>query len=367
MRIILTLVGTSLLTNVAKAERVLVNQYSNSRLDEIPANIRSGFVALLDDVSFQGRTLQEAKAKSAELQSLAALYRQGKQTPAQDIHFLVHTDTYIGQLCSSRLQEFFSGLGWQHVQTLLVPQLAVRSKEAFQEGIKWLVNWCEEVLPLYKAQKYEIVFNLTGGFKSLQGYLNVIGMFYADKVVYIFENSDQLLEIPRLPIRLDSEFIEKAAPSFLLANYTCCAKDVVNDLPAIYLDEQDGLCTLSAVGTLMWSRYKRTILSRELVELPYLVYEDAFKRDFRYGDRDPVKLQETLVKVSCLMAGSEGNTARLKADGGLQYENYLNKSFNGEPIGHFRITQETRASCVAKNGKLYLRRFGPHDYVNKNP
>jgi hypothetical protein len=49
-------------------------------------------------------------------------------------------------------------------------------------------------------------------------------------------------------------------------------------------------------------------------------------------------------------------------------DDYTNrKTPNGQPIGHFRLTQDRRVSCVAEGRMLRLRHFGNHDQVNDNP
>ncbi len=51
----------------------------------------------------------------------------------------------------------------------------------------------------------------------MQGYLNTIGMFYADEILYIFEGKGaELITIPRLPIIADSERIKPFTPDFAL-------------------------------------------------------------------------------------------------------------------------------------------------------
>ncbi|MGH8009494.1 MAG: putative CRISPR-associated protein, partial [Candidatus Binatia bacterium] len=74
-----------------------------------------------------------------------------------------------------------------------------------------------------------------------------------------------------------------------------------------------------------------------------------------------------LAKVAGLLDGHRGDTASLKKDGGLQYDVYTGrKTVEGNPIGHFRVSQGRRVSCVAESGVLCLRRYGEHT-VNDNP
>ncbi|MBK8043622.1 MAG: hypothetical protein IPK21_13770 [Haliscomenobacter sp.] len=88
------------------------------------------------------------------------------------------------------------------------------------EAIKDLLKWCDETLPGYRTAGYEIIFNLTGGFKSLQGYLNTIGMFYADRIVYIFESGQEVIAIPKLPVKLEMGIFYEQASIFLQLSQT---------------------------------------------------------------------------------------------------------------------------------------------------
>lgn len=373
-RLILHSVGTSLLTNRAdQADAQFckkIKQVTNQQASEIEPAERQQMTSLLDTCLSEIDTLQKGTSASAELAGLARLYTGETMKASNDIHFLVHTDTYAGALCADYLARIIKKLGVNNVNKVKAVGLTTKTKAAFETGIKWLINWCEDTLPGYKESKYQIIFNLTGGFKSLQGYLNIMGMFYADKVIYIFETGNELIEIPRLPIRTDTEIVHQSAAAFLLADCGICSKEQVRQIPDIYLDKDEfgELCNLSPIGKLIWSRNKKEILQKELVDLPYISYTDSFRKDFKSADRDPVKLQETLATVAHLLVQNKGDTAALKRHGGgLLYENYQNKRIDGLPIGHFRVTQETRVSCVLRDGVLHMRRFGAHDDVNGNP
>jgi hypothetical protein len=128
----------------------------------------------------------------------------------------------------------------------------------------------------------------------------------------------------------------------------------------------DGVATLSSWGKLIWNKSKAELLAQELVDFsPHLVYAPSFLKDFQNirmsGER--VKLQETLARAAGLLWESGGNVAPLKADGGLLYEVYINQG----GIGHFRVNQGLRVSCVGTSQGLELRHYGAHDYVNDNP
>jgi hypothetical protein len=226
-----------------------------------------------------------------------------------------------------------------------------------------LLHWANENLPGYIENNYSVYFNLTGGFKSLLGYLTPIGMFYADSIFYIFETGE-LIEIPKLPITIDDSLFASRAKEFLLmnANYFL-SKDEVSKIPLTLLEPVDeNHFGLSVWGELMWSQSKKTILAKELISLPTLHYEQSFKNDFNSNntDEEKIQLQETLAKVSRLLQEHNNDTSVLKKDNGLSYEN-CNVKKNGKTIGHFRYNKAQRVSCFREKHGLILLRNGFHD------
>lgn len=374
-RLILTSVGTSLLTRHAeKGERQALTSCSNYRKGECPQDI-SSLVDRLHEKAFEELSSSkpdEIRRASAELNGLIGLNHGNMPSGKQgDMHFLIATDTAQGEATAATVGDFLRNKCGCAAEVLNVRGLSTRDSQCFSEGIKNLLKWCDESLEGYKQNGYEIVFNLTGGFKSLQGYLNTIGMFYADRMVYIFESETaDLIEIPKLPIAVDRSCFENNAVHFALLN---AGKEYrpadFPGVPAALIDEIDSHVLLSLWGELMWNKVKQNIFSGSLLPFPCLSYSESFKKDFSNTRVavERVKLQEIIAKVSVLLQKENGSTRMLKQDGGLLYEDFQNKSANGKPIGHFRVTQNLRISCIAENGGLTLRHYGEHDYVNDNP
>ncbi|NTV45694.1 MAG: putative CRISPR-associated protein, partial [Chlorobiales bacterium] len=317
----------------------------------------------------ESRSVSEIRKASAELNGLIGL--NGGKIPSnqQDMHILVATDTVQGRATATTVKEYLQKCGCLAMVTI-PKNLSTKDECHFSEGIKDLLIWCDEVIPKYKEDGYEIVFNLTGGFKSLQGYMNTIGMFYADRMAYIFESPEsKLIEIPRLPIKLDNDLFRKHITDVLLlsAGQEYHA-ELFPEIAESLLDQIDGYVILSLWGTLVWNKIKHELLAENLIDLPGLIYEPSFLSDFKKINRDSnkVKLNEVLAKISMLVQKEQGSTRLLKADSGLQYENLKNRSFQNKPVGHFRVTQGLRVSCVSENGKLRLLHYGEHDYVNNH-
>jgi putative CRISPR-associated protein (TIGR02619 family) len=372
-QLVLTTVGISIFLNsLTSQEKEKWSQTLNNEANA--TKLSSDMVVLLDEVaaraeqSLAAESVKSKRKLSAEMNGLYGLYEDQLQRACDDVHVLIGTDTVFGRRAVQVLETFLRGSDISNVQTWIPEQLSSANNLSFSYGIKELLRLCEENIPQYRDSGYRVIFNLTGAFKSLQSYLNIAGMFYADEIVYIFEGSNQLLRIPRLPIQVDLEILKTYCTQLALLDAgAILAQSDVAGLPEGLLDiDQHGDSTLSEWGRLIWNRARRDLYRGELLRFPNLVYEESFQRDFRRASSDEkVDLHMTLAKVSALL--TEGDVTRLKQDGGIQYQDYQNRHTpDGQPIGHFRLTQARRVSCVAAGKTLSLCHFGNHDQVNDN-
>lgn len=148
--------------------------------------------------------------------------------------------------------------------------LQTNNLAGFQTAMSELVKDCDEILPGYRKSGYHIVFNLTGGFKSVQGFLQTLGMFYADESIYIFESGKELLRLPRLPVRFDlldtiqqHLFLFRRLAAGLPVKVTDCV-DIPETL--IFTDSEDA--TLSVWGELVWRQMYRKLYDAQLLSPP---------------------------------------------------------------------------------------------------
>jgi len=370
MRVIVSPVGISTFFNILKRDeaelRSIIKKHSNdAKLD----------AAILDEIEtlslraqeyLESATVQERRRLSAELNGLYGFYENQMQAN-QDIHILISTDTELGRQAAQTVEYFLkTTIGFQNVQIIHPSGLHTASVADFSRGIKELLNTFEELLPGYAESGYEIIFNLTGSFKSLQGYLSIIGMFYADRLVYIFEQSEELLTIPQLPLRIDEQALNQYSSELaLLAAGGVYQRDQVH-LPDALLEVDKGNdVMMSDWGQLLWNRIKTRFLSESLLEFPYLAYDKSFHKDFRAAEKSArVAVQETLARASVLLQESHGDIVALKKDSGLKYDIYSGQS-SSATIGHFRIDRANRITCIFADGKLHLRHFGSHNYTEE--
>ncbi|MEM9153745.1 MAG: putative CRISPR-associated protein [Cyanobacteria bacterium P01_F01_bin.33] len=368
---ILSTIGTSLLTQqISRGNPDEKDWYpklrdtANFRFEQTPNDVQDIIQTLgtRAEQKLKQGSINVIRSASAELNGIYGLYNQNLGQAKSDMHWLIATDTAQGQKTAEIVEKF---LIEQNIscQIYTPPGLSAANTECFSNGIDNLLIWLETITEGYE----KVYFNLVGGFKSLQAYLNTIGMFYANEIVYIFEGANsEVIKIPRLPIKIDQDAIAPYALQMLLmAEGAELPVAEVANIPETLLFSVDADSTLSTWGTLIWNKAKHTLLTQDLLSFPNLDYDASFHKDYASTKdaKKRTKLQEVLAKVSYLLTKNSGNIACLKDDGGLLYEVYTNK--NG--IGHFRVTQGIRVSCTSENGRLYLRRYGTEPEVNRNP
>ncbi len=273
--LIVTTCGTSLLTNGASPElssflRNTANKGKNElsplekdRIDHIAADKR--------EILFNGAGVV-LRDVSAELNGLLGIIRGSEKRTFEGFHFLVHTDTYQGELVAEMLREWCAREGIQS-QAVRIDSLSTKNLSSFREGIGNLMNWCQYTLPGYRTSGYRVTFNLVGGFKSLQGYMQTLGMLFADESVYVFEGERELLRIPRLPLDIDSSCRKTMEENLLLFRRLSFASEGVSStecagLPEMFLFCLDGMCTFSDWGKILWEKFRNSAYRDKLLDSP---------------------------------------------------------------------------------------------------
>lgn len=223
------------------------------------------------------KTLLEANEDSvcrlsAEMNGLISYYRKsGSLNDAKnDMHYLLHSDTYQGELVADLIKDYLNNHGIKAVTLQKINHLRMDKKELFLAGMNELAHWCAETLPGYE-RSHHIIFNLVGGFKTLQGYMQTLGMFYADESVYIFEGRRELLTIPRLPV----DFAESAKKEikdqlekFRILSVRELPLDECSSIPESMLSISENKCRLSFFGELLFRVEREKLYNDTLLPFP---------------------------------------------------------------------------------------------------
>lgn len=379
-RLVISTVGTSLLTN--QIDRQYENDYY-SRLRDTANYSYEEVEKYHEDVSDIIQQLKERaeeklngdiddiREASAELNGIYGLYETELERGKSDTHLLITTDTAQGRVTAELVEICLKNRGLKNTSIYYAPGFSLSNSTNFAEGIAKLFTYIEEVITSSKNSQYTISFNLVGSFKAIQGYFNTIGMFYADEIIYVFEGSNEIIKIPKLPVQVDKSMIEPYKVQLAMMS--------VGDVPKSWTEAQkvpsdwvitDGQdMTLSTWGKLLWSQCKDSFLSQEKpLEFPYINYEMSFLDDYK-NDKNKIaefkiNLQETLARCSCLILQNIDGITALRKDGTIRLRRYEGKN---KEIDHFDLAKGRRVSCITKSNNLHLRHYGEHDYVNDKP
>jgi putative CRISPR-associated protein (TIGR02619 family) len=294
---ILSTCGTSLLTNEAGIrEKALVYKYANAgNPEDVPEVDRNLLQTLIDQIAqkIPDADLREGAKMSAEINGIVQFYN-GRLPGSPDCHYLLSTDTWLGEETACLVEKWLRTVSGQF-STIVNRHSDLQTERIteFQLSLSDLIkDLCNE-LPRYKAEGYQIVFNLTGGFKSVQGFLQTIAGLYADETVYIFERSSTLLRIPRLPIRLDALGVVESH----LAAFRNLSIDIqppnINDVPETFLLTLEGQTCMSPWGSLIWEESRPILYSRALLDSPRpekIRYAESFIRKAQTLPADRLKI-----------------------------------------------------------------------------
>ncbi len=274
--------GTSLLTNGADPDlRGWLNQVANqpelerADADRLQAHVEARRQQLLMANDGERRRL------SAELNGVGAVLDRWPSSHVQ--HLLVHTDTAVGKAAGEVVAAVLRKQGHE-VQFLTAPGLRTDDLPSFREALAEITGRIEEWVPGYSNKGWTAIFNLTGGFKSVNAYLQALGMLYADRCVFLFEGAPALMEIPRLPVQLvDADEVRAHLSVFrrLALGYHVEELDAVG-VPDALLLMDDGQVTTSVWGDVVWQRVKKTLLGEGLLDplSEKLTISDGVRRTF---------------------------------------------------------------------------------------
>lgn len=217
---------------------------------------------------------------SAEIKSLYKIYNK----VGEDLEvYLLASDTLEGyaaaQIIKSYIEEIFPK--WRVVfnEARIIKGLQVKDADLFQtEGMGNLINAIDSICGGYYDDK---LLNITGGYKVVIPFLSILGQIWGIPIFYTFEEEQNLITIPRIPIQIDTELFSKYADIFEKLNGVISYADWRNleqrihyeDREAIksFILELDDMLGLSPVGRIFWSKYREGFyvlyLSRQAEEV----------------------------------------------------------------------------------------------------
>lgn len=341
--LIVSTCGTSLLTYGASSEdRRWLIDIANQRTLTGPDEAR---LQALEDArrrELAGADAAQLAERSAEL---AGVHATLARWPDEDVsHLLVHTDTAVGKVATELVSDCLSG----SVVLQTAPGLRTDSTVSFRAALAELTRDLDKDLECWRRSGYRVIFNLTAGFKALNAYLQALGMIHADRCVFLFQRSPELMEIPRLPVELAGpEQIRPHLDVFrrLAAGYRLSTEDT-SQVPESLLLEVDREVVLSVWGELVWGRVRGDLLGDELLSplSSKVVVEQSFKRDF--GGLESKRKVEVHKALDAVCAHQDGEIEHLPAAN-------RRKPLQGNPVEG--CTHEIYGWSDGEAGRLFAR------------
>ncbi len=294
-KLILSTVGTSIITNWFREKKKEFNstysRYANLKEKDIDIKIRPSLAAIFIEIKadFLSLNLESASLFSAEINSISHLY-DGILTPKGDVHFLLCSDTWFGEVTTNILQDWLESKGFQ-VQIHKQQDLQTNISTDLQLALSDLVRWVQESIVPYKDNHFKITFNLTGGFKGVQGFLQSVGMFYADETTYKFEGASEMMRIPRLPIILDTQSLINNHLADLRKISLNIRPENIDSIAETLIMKIDNEIALSPWGEIIWDDIKQKTYSTKLLPSPLdsIVYSDRFLPSMQNLECDRIK------------------------------------------------------------------------------
>jgi putative CRISPR-associated protein (TIGR02619 family) len=355
MNVILSTCGTSILTNSnpSKEVQAALTRHSNvKKAEDIPMldkqNIEEHINKILAD--FLNDTLINAQAKSSELNGVLTYYDNNFVNAKGDLHYLLVTDTWLGQVTAKVIKQWLEKYNIK-VQLYSHNDLQTADWNRFSSSLSDLVIWCHDTIgPLRSA--YHIVFNLSGGFKSETGFMQVLGMFYADEMVYIFERSRELMRIPKLPIKMEDEpWVCEDLHDIRRASIGLS----VGKKSGIYWFTIDNESSLTPWGELVFKRHQDEIYKKEI--LPSITKQVVFNNNFidSCKNETPEHIREVNKKIDLLA---------LKQESSVNLRSLDFKQLKGTPMSGSTHELDTwadgnpkRIFCSVKNCTIFLNKL----------
>ncbi|CCJ34783.1 putative CRISPR-associated protein [Caloramator australicus] len=289
-KIIFSTVGTSIFTNIMKEDKNFQELYrSYTQNDEKEEKIKSYVWSII-------KSQQDKDKISAEIKSLNKIGVED-----DDILYFIVTDTKESRLAGDILSEYFEVTFNATSKVLSITNLVVNDSVKFErEGIK---NLIEKILEIIEQNPYaEIIFNPTGGYKGVVPYLTILGMIYNKKIAYIFENTDNLIELPPIPLEFNYDLIKENEERFERLFKEGALKEeeffqgidfaIRGDFNSLLIHD-GGYVTLSGIGLMLYRKY-RAVNDKEFIYLS----KQAMKFLNRISDRtDREKILSLLKKL----------------------------------------------------------------------
>ena len=356
----LTTCGLSILTNGLRGIFEPKDVFPNSNLskEQIDKALLDRFEEEIEKLKQNILTLkkEELQELSAELNALLRYYKDGFNK--QDYYKLLHTDTYLGQKTAEIIEYYLKSQGL-NVVSYSPKDLKTSNIEEFHISLSDLVKDLSEELEGYRNSGYKIVFNLTGGFKGVNSFLQTMASLYADESIYIFENSSELLRVPKIPIKIDERVFEDNINSFRALDIGIdIKKERLESIHKTLINQIEDEYMLSPWGEIVWQKFKIEHYQNNLLSsiTAKIEYSESFKKDFNaLSQKEKYQINKSIDKLENYLS----NDVNLRSLRYHELKGNIAKQYSHE-FYPFDGGDSRRCYCNEIDGKIILEKIDAH-------
>jgi len=204
--IIFTTVGTSLLDHAAK-DKLGENkdQLRNQRASNCDCPLYKRIKRVITEGYSTSKKQNAACAELSCIEKIKERYPQAKPTVR-----LLCSDSAESRLCGEIIKQWLDARRIVCNAPQVIEGLVVDRKDLFEKvGMPKLYHALrDEQKKLYRndlntPQDPCVVYNINGGYKAAIPFLTVFAQMTCAPIFYVFEDSDELLQVPQMPVKVD--------------------------------------------------------------------------------------------------------------------------------------------------------------------
>ena len=273
--ILITPVGTSLFTNYLDNNSHNFTFGRNyKRIKNFPASDWDKHQKSIRDLEKDSTQFirNKTKSASAELQSIAKIQNALKDDinvrllVSDTIASRLAAEILMGNVAAKALDNKVNKVTVNFDANDVVKGLQVtNSKDFLKEGMISLIKRLESIHEKYKGQGHELAINITGGYGATLPYLTIFAQVKRVSLYYNFEDSNELIKIPPVPLVIDwdligphFEILQKIDEGEALEQWkefeSRNHKAVQVLQPFILVDENDDSAYLSPLAKVFWNK-----------------------------------------------------------------------------------------------------------------
>ncbi len=208
MKTVICTTGTSIARGAARLDQC---ESEEAYVEGIRAR-----VAVERDKAREAGGGDEARARRALLSAVSAETHALLALGPIDHIVLLHTDTPDGAICARELGALIEDTMQVEPRLERVEGLQVTDAQRFRRvGVQNLFQALTRIRT-ERGGTDELILNATGGFKGVVAYLTLYGLLYRLRVVYLFEFTDELINLPPAPLSFDFEGLARANDALAL-------------------------------------------------------------------------------------------------------------------------------------------------------